>query len=76
MAAISFYSTCHNPLSPLGMQESAPKSTTKTYVDKAFSVAAPRLWNALPQDMRSIESLDIFKSKLETVLFACSYLDF
>ena len=29
-----------------------PRSFTKTYRDKAFSVCAPKLWNSLPLDLR------------------------
>ena len=36
---------------------------------RAFSVAAPLLWNNLPQHVRDAESLDIFKRQLKTVLF-------
>ena len=32
-----------------------PKSRLKTYGDKAFSVAAPKLWNELPLDLRSLD---------------------
>ena len=42
---------------------------TKTYGDRAFSVAAAKLWNSLPDAMRIIESLDIFKTNLKTFLF-------
>jgi len=45
------------------------RSRLKSYGDRAFSVAAPRLWNALPLDLRRCESLDTFKSHLKTLLF-------
>ncbi|KAK3705766.1 hypothetical protein QZH41_000593 [Actinostola sp. cb2023] len=41
----------------------------KTYGYRAFAVAAPYLWNTLPIDIRSCDSLSIFKSKLKTHLF-------
>ena len=41
----------------------------KTTGDKSFSCAAPSLWNLLPSDLRSIYSLNIFKSRLKTFLF-------
>jgi hypothetical protein len=45
------------------------RSKLKTYGDRAFSVAAPRLWNALPLELRKCECLNSFKSSLKTVLF-------
>ena len=41
------------------------KSNLKSYGDKAFRVAAPRLWNALRNSIRLIQSLSIFKNKLK-----------
>jgi len=45
-----------------------PRPKTK-YGDQSFSVAAPKLWNSLPEDIRSIDSLAKFKSALKTFLF-------
>ena len=42
---------------------------TSSYGQRAFSYYAPRLWNALPTYMRTIELLSEFKSKLKTFLF-------
>ena len=36
---------------------------------RAFVVSAPKLWNSLPYDLRTAESLISFKSKLKTYLF-------
>ena len=41
----------------------------KTYGCRAFSHRAPTLWNALPDDIRQVELLETFKSKLKTHLF-------
>ena len=41
----------------------------KTYGFRAFSVIAPILWNDLPIDIRSIDDVNKFKSKLKTFLF-------
>ena len=41
-----------------------PKSITKSYGDRRFSVADPKYWNLLSKDIRLSPSLDIFKSKL------------
>ena len=46
-----------------------PKSRLKTYGGgRAFSHAAPHLWNALPSDPSAVNSLD-FKINLKTYLF-------
>ena len=47
-----------------------PRSIQKSYGDRAFAVAAPRLWNALPIHMRQPGfSLATFKKCLKTYLF-------
>ena len=46
-----------------------PGFKLNSYSRRAFSVAAPLLWNSLPQHVRDAESLDIFKRQLKTVLF-------
>ena len=40
---------------------------------RAFSYSAPRLFNKLPLDLKKIESLDSFKSKLKTYIFTKAY---
>ncbi len=42
---------------------------TSTYGDRAFSSAAPKLWNELPENIRSAKTVDRFKSLLKTHLF-------
>ena len=44
------------------------------YGDRSFTCAAPKLWNALPFEVRDSKSLDIFKSKLKTHLFHLAFL--
>ena len=41
----------------------------KTFADRSLSVESPRLWNSLPDDMRSLQDTDQFKARLETLLF-------
>jgi len=36
---------------------------------RRFSVAAPRVWNSLPQELRNCETLGTFKKHLKTHLF-------
>ena len=45
----------------------------KTYGDRAFSVAAPKLWNELPLDLRSSITINLFKKHLKTDLFKKAY---
>ena len=41
----------------------------KTTGDRAFAVAAPVLWNALPSSFRAIDDITSFKKLLKTHLF-------
>jgi hypothetical protein len=43
------------------------------YGERAFSVAAPKLWNTLPLSVRQLDTYDAFKSKLKTLLFTQYY---
>ena len=52
-----------------GLLLAVPRSRNCTYGDRAFSVAAPKLWNSLPKKLRAVESVTVFKSKLKTFLF-------
>ena len=46
-----------------------PKTKPSLYEDRSFAARAPRLWNALPVDIKNSESLNIFKSKVGRLLF-------
>ena len=48
------------------------KSAKKTG-DRAFAVAAPVLWNALPPSLRAIDNITAFKKQLKTHLFRKAY---
>jgi hypothetical protein len=50
-----------------------PKTKLKTCGSRAFTAAAPTLWNALPQNVKSSESISVFKSRLKTFLFTRCY---
>ena len=43
--------------------------THSHYGDISFQVAAAKLWNAAPLQLKSIQNIDSFKSKLKTYLF-------
>ena len=45
----------------------------KFYGDRAFSVAGPTLWNALPKNIRLCATLAAFKTNLKTYLFKKAY---
>ena len=51
-----------------------PKSITSTYGNRAFPVAAPKLWNNMPVNIRTTISIDSFKRKLKTHLFQIAFL--
>ena len=44
-----------------------------TFGDRAFSVAAPKLWNALPFHIRSEQKLTSFKCNIKTHLFKAAF---
>jgi hypothetical protein len=46
-----------------------PKVKTSTMGARAFSHCAPRLWNTLPIEIRTEQSIGIFKAHLKTFLF-------
>ena len=45
------------------------RSVKTKYGRRTFEYAGPRLWNALPLELRTVESIDIFKKQLKTLLF-------
>ena len=45
----------------------------KTYGARAFAISTPELWNQLPDDIRSIDNLTTFKSKLKTYYFNITF---
>ena len=52
----------------------APSIRTKvTLGDRSFQVAAPKLWNSLPSQLRLINNIDIFKRHLKTYLFKVAF---
>jgi hypothetical protein len=45
------------------------RANLKSYGERSFSVACPKLWNKLPLELRKCDGLETFKSKLKTFLF-------
>uniref|UniRef100_A0A3Q3C7D3 Reverse transcriptase domain-containing protein n=1 Tax=Haplochromis burtoni TaxID=8153 RepID=A0A3Q3C7D3_HAPBU len=52
---------------------SVPRTNRKLRGDRAFAVAAPKLWNELPLHVRQAPSLSVFKSRLKTYLFTLAF---
>ena len=50
-----------------------PKTRLKRRGDRAFAVAAPKLWNDLPLCVRQASSLPVFKSLLKKHLFSLAF---
>ena len=44
-----------------------------SFGSQSFSYVAPRLYNIIPVALKSLESVDTFKSHLKTFFFARSY---
>ena len=51
-----------------------PRFRLKSAGYRSFSVAAPRLWNKLPLEIRNSKSITVFKKVLKTYLFSKAYL--
>ena len=60
-------------LRSLGKTDLRVRRMRTRFGDRAFSVAGPRCWNSLPPDIRLAASVDSFKTKLKTYLFAKAY---
>ncbi len=54
-------------------QYKVPKSYKKCCGDRAFSIAAPKLWNDLPQYLKYAHDVNDFKANLKTHLFRIAY---
>ena len=50
-----------------------PKTMWNNLGDRAFRVAASKLWNSLPKDVRSCNDVGVLKSKLKTRYFGVAY---
>ncbi len=55
------------------LQLTVPRTRLKLKGDRAFSVAAPQLWNNLPSYIRFAPTYADFKSLLKTYLFTIAY---
>ena len=55
------------------MLESLKGKFLRSFGDRAFSVAAPKLWNELPKNIRDISSISVFKTAFKTHLFKLAF---
>ena len=67
------WSSSYNLRSSDSILLSMPAVRSKTFGDRAFMVAAPRLWNSLPKDLRAITNVNSFKAHIKTYLFKTLY---
>ena len=49
------------------------RTRTKTFGDRAFCVAGPRLWNSLPSYVKDSKSVEVFKKNLKTHYFKIAF---
>ena len=66
---LTFQSSLYNLRSSGSILLSMPAVRSKTLGDRAFMVAAPRLWNSLPKELRAITNVNSFKAHIKTYLF-------
>ena len=65
----SYYSlrSCSNKLLQV------PRSKLKSYGDRRFSIAGPKLWNSIPASLRNTDSLNSFKKTLKDIFISPSF---
>ena len=65
----------HNHYLRSTVKKQLPVSISKTpqVHNSSFSIAGPRIWNALPFHVKDSQTVQRFKSKLKTYLFSKSY---
>jgi hypothetical protein len=53
-----------------------PPARLKRYGERAFSVAAPKLWNVLPEALKSCDNVNGFKTALKKLICLSKHLMF
>jgi len=66
---VTLYCPTRNLRSVDNLLLAQPRSRLASFGDRAFSRAAPRLWNKLPLNVRASSSVSVFKRSLKTHLF-------
>ena len=49
--------------------------SNRTWGDRSFAIAAPRLWNELPLNIRTAKNVTVFKKLLKTYLMSETFYD-
>ena len=49
------------------------RKSNRTWGDRSFAIAAPRLWNELPFNIRTAKSIAVFKKLLKTHLMSKTF---
>ena len=70
---LTFKSSLYNLRSSGSILLSMPAVRSKTLGDSASMVAAPRLWNSLPKELRTITNVNSLKAHIKTYLFRTLY---
>ncbi len=70
---ITFREQSYNTRSSDRLLLDIPMTNLKTVGDRAFSAAAPKLWNKLPENIQRAPSRSSFKTRLKSHLFEKSY---
>ena len=65
---LTFKSSLYNLRSSGSILLSMPAVRSKTLGDRASMVAAPRLWNSPPKELRTITNVNSFKAHIKTYL--------
>ena len=71
--SLTFKSSLYNLRSSDSILLSMRVARSKTLGDRTFMVAAPRLWNSLPKELRAITNVNSFKAHIKTYLFKTLY---
>ncbi len=50
-----------------------PRTHLKLKGDRAFAVAGPKLWNSLPQVLREVSTLNVFKVEVKNYLLCLAF---
>ena len=66
---LSFCSSSYSLRSCSNKLLQVPRSKLKSYGDRRFSIAGPKLWNSIPASLRNGDSLNSFKKHLKTYVF-------
>ena len=59
---LSFRSSSYSLHSCSNKLLQVPRSKLKSYGDRRFSIAGPKLWNSIPASLRNADSLNSFKN--------------